>query len=162
MYNIFAYICVVIKTKLKLNVMKSSIALRVALGECDNQFAFTAPGFVVYDDSTVLPDFRLLPIWLCPLSYEDYSALLFSALPLPRFLCAAIHGIDSGSRHNIVSSIINSRFSVFVDYDNSIVEFSALDYEFLVPFSSLVDVVKHPLCIFDFLCSGENYCKGCE
>lgn len=142
--------------------MKSSITLRVALGECDSQFSFTAPGFSVFDNSTVLPDYRLLAIWLCPLSYEDYCSLLFCALPLPRFLCAAIHGIDDRADLNIVSLIRNSRLSVAVDYDFSIVELNFLGYEFRIPFSSLIDVVKHPCSVFDFLRPSENDCEGCE
>lgn len=141
--------------------MINFIALKIVLGECRDKLAYMTPGFCVANIRPRTMESRYLPIWLVSFSYDDFSAILFSPLPLPRFFSAVVHGYDN--RSDVCPSDLNGAIITFyIDNERSLVTFILDNHEFRVPFSDLFDVIKHPDCIIDFLCPGENDGEGSE
>lgn len=141
--------------------MKTRIYSKVVLGECNEPFSFTCSGYFVYNPFARAFAPSCIRIWICPDSYDDYAAILFSSIPLSHFLCAFIHGFDNYTPVR-PSDIHNSIIDLSVDYDTSLLTINYMRYEFSVPFTSIDDVLRHPSCLFDFLCSGEDDSKSCE
>lgn len=141
--------------------MKSRIYAKVVLHDCNEPFSFTCTGYFVANLSSRSFMPSRLRIWICPYSYDDYAGILFSSIPLSHFLCAFIHGFDSCTP--VPSSDINGSFvDLSVDYDSSLLVVKYLHYEFSFPFTSVDDVLRHPSCLFDFLCSCEDDGQGGE